>query len=432
VSKKAETSVVIVGGGFAGVSCAKQLSKHGVRVTLIDRHDYNQFQPLLYQVATAQVHTSDVARPLRAMFPKRHRVHVTMAEVSDIDPVANTVTSADGVVFGADYLVVAVGAEPNFFHTPGAAEHAFPLYSVDDAERLRSRFLTVIEGAYRNARLVDQGALNFVIVGAGATGVETAGAVAEAINRLIPARVGEKQMRDAAVYVIDPAPVVLAPFSDHAHAYAKKVLEERGVHLELGTKVDEVRADRVRLSDGREILTRAVVWAGGIKIGSLASHDKLPHAPSGRLEVGPDLAVIGFPSIFALGDVANTLQPDGKPFPQLGSVALQAGHCAANNILADIEGKAREPFHYRDKGIMAMIGRNAAIAEVGPRRRELHGVLAYVSWLGIHAWLLSGFRTRVQALGAWSWNYFGHTRAAAYINRPDATHIDWDDEPPSP
>ena len=219
---------------------------------------------------------------------------------------------------------------------------------------------------------------------------------------------------------------MLAPFSDRAHEYARKVLEKYGVQLELGTKVDEVRADRVVLSDGREILTRVVVWAGGIKVPEFVTTSKLPTAPSGRIEVGPDLEVIDTPAVYALGDVANTLDDDGKPFPQLGSVALQAGRCAADNIVADVAGNEHGPFRYRDKGIMAMIGRNAAIAEVGPRRRELHGFVAYTSWLGVHAWLLSGFRARAGALGSWTWDYVASKRAAAYINRPDAAQIDWD------
>jgi len=422
--RSGQASAVVVGGGFAGVACAKHLAKHDVQVTLIDRHDYNQFQPLLYQVATAQVDPSDIARPLRAMFSRRHAVGVTMAEIAAVDPAARTVTSTDGVTFGGDYLVLALGTVPNFFHTPGAAEHSFPLYSVDDAERLRSRMLAVLEDAHRDPKLVDRGALNFVIVGAGATGVETAGALADCINRLIPKRLG--RTFPATIHLVDPSAVVLAPFSDRAHEYARKVLEKYGVQLELGTKVDEVRADRVVLSDGREILTRVVVWAGGIKVPEFVTTSKLPTAPSGRIEVGPDLEVIDTPAVYALGDVANTLDDDGKPFPQLGSVALQAGRCAADNIVADVAGKEHRPFRYRDKGIMAMIGRNAAIAEVGPRRRELHGFLAYTSWLGVHAWLLSGFRARAGALGSWTWDYVASKRAAAYINRPDAAQIDWD------
>jgi len=427
MTRNRNVSVVVVGGGFAGIACAKHLAKHDVPVTLIDRHDYNQFQPLLYQVATAQVETSDVARPLRAMFSKRHPVKVTMADITDIDPDGKSVTSADGVKFSGDYLVLAMGTEPNFFGTPGADTFAFPLYSVDDAERLRSRLLKILEDVNRDPRLIEQGALNFVIVGAGATGVETAGALADAINRLIPARMAGEQIEHAQVFVVDPAPNVLAPFSDRVHEYAKGVLEQRGVQLELGIKVTEVRHDRVCLSDGREIKTRSVVWAGGIKVGGVAARGNLPRAASGRVEVGPDLTVSGLSGVYALGDVANTLAPDGTPFPQLGSVALQAGRCAAENILADIEGKERRPFRYRDKGIMAMIGRNAAVAEVGARRRELHGVVAYASWLGVHAWLLSGMRARVRALGSWAWDYVAKKRAAAYINRPDATRIDWDE-----
>src|SRR6476659_9730742 len=227
--KAERPSVIVVGGGFAGVACAKRLAKHGCAVSLIDRHDYNQFQPLLYQVATAQVDPSDIARPLRAMFPRRHPVAVTMAEIAAVDPAARTVTSTDGVTFGGDYLVIALGTVPNFFHTPGAAEHAFPLYSVDDAERLRSRLLTVLEDAHRDPVLVDRGALNFVIVGAGATGVETAGALADCINRLIPKRLG--RTFPGTIPLVDPSAVVLAPFSDRAHEYARKVLEKYGVQL---------------------------------------------------------------------------------------------------------------------------------------------------------------------------------------------------------
>src|SRR4249920_2692696 len=182
-ASRRESSVVVVGGGFAGIACAKRLGKRGVSVTLIDRHDYNQFQPLLYQVATAQVDTSDIVRPLRQMFPRRHRVKVTMAEVTQIDAEIKSVTSADGVTTNGDYLVLAMGTVPNFFGTPGAEEYAYPLYSVDDAERLRSRLLKVLEDAYRKPKLIDQGALNFVVVGAGATGVETSGALADCLNR---------------------------------------------------------------------------------------------------------------------------------------------------------------------------------------------------------------------------------------------------------
>ncbi len=424
---RSDTTVVVVGGGFAGVACAKHLGRHGVNVTLVDRHDYSQFQPLLYQVATAQVDTTEIARPLRAMFSRHKPVTVKLADISAVDPVAHSATSADGVTFTGDYLVLAAGGRANFFHTPGADTHAFPLYALDDALRLRSRLLAVLEAAFRNPKLIDQGALNFVVVGAGATGVETAGALADQLERVIPRRVSAMGISKAQIFLVDPSPVVLGPFSDRAHEYAKEVLERRHVQLELGAKVSEVKADRVVLSDGREILTRAVVWAGGIQASPLAASSGIPPGPGGRIPVDPDLTVAGFPGVYALGDIASTPGPDGRPMPQLGSVALQAGLAAAKNILADIDGRARSEFRYKDKGIMAMIGRNAAVAEVGPKRRELHGRLAFVSWLGVHAWLLSGFRARIRALGSWGWDYVANTRASAIIDRPDAAAIDWDE-----
>ncbi|MGH9051388.1 MAG: NAD(P)/FAD-dependent oxidoreductase [Acidimicrobiia bacterium] len=423
--KPNDASVVVVGGGFAGEACAKRLAKHGVRVTLVDRHNYSQFQPLFYQVATAQMSAIEVARPLRETFRRDETVDVKMALVTAADPVTKTVTCDDGTTFSGDYLVLAAGSAPNFFDTRGADTYAFPLYALADAERLRSRIFEVFEDADRDPKLVDRGALNFVIVGAGATGVETAGALADLINEVMPARFHDLRVGAARVHVVDPAKVVLAPFSDRAHDYAAGELRKKGVQLELGVSVTEVTPDRVKLSDGREILTRTAVWAGGIQACGLAARAGLPRGHGGRVDVQPDLSVAGFPRVYALGDLANTPGSDGKPFPQLGSVALQAGRWAATNILADMAGRPRAPFRYRDKGIMAMIGRNAAIAEVGPRRRELHGVIAYASWLGVHAWLLSGFRERTNALRSWGWDYVTKSRSPSLIDRPDATPIDW-------
>jgi NADH dehydrogenase len=424
-SSRAGTSVLVVGGGFAGAACARKLGEHDVAVTLIDQHNYNQFQPLLYQVATAQLPPSDVARPMRWLFRRHRGVDVKLGHVTAIDPVAKTATCHDGTVFSGDYLVLAMGAEPNFFDTPGADTHAFPLYALADAERLRSRFLGVLEDAYRDPTLLEQGALNYVIVGAGATGVEIAGAVSDVFERLIPNRVPGFPRDRVQIHLVDPGKTVLAPFSERAQTYAQKVLEGRGVTLDLGVSVTDIASDRVTLSDGREILTRTVVWAGGIQAARLASGAGLPQGHGGRVDVQEDLTVSGFPGVYALGDVANTLGPDGKPFPQLGSVALQAGRWAAQNILADMDGKERTPFRYRDKGIMAMIGRNAAIAEMGKRRRELHGTPAFASWLGVHVALLSGYRERVNALRGWAWNYVSKKRGAALLDRPDAAAIQW-------
>ncbi len=415
------TNVVVVGGGFAGVACAGRLAGKGIHVTLLDRNNYSQFQPLLYQVATAQLPVNEVARPLRETFRKRHTVDVKMADATSIDPRENVVSCSDGTTFSGDYIVLAMGSQPNFFSTPGADSNAFPLYSVLDAERLRSRVFEVFEDADRNVDLIEHGILNFVVVGAGATGVESAGALADLINDVMPERFHDISLEEARVYLIDPAPVVLAPFSDRAHAYGEKLLKKKRVHIELGVSAKQILADKVILSDGREIATRTVVWAGGIQAAPLAAHAGVPQGHGGRIDVEPDLTVKGFPKMYALGDVANTLDPDGKPFPQLGSVALQAGKCAADNIIADSAGKPRSPFHYRDKGIMAMIGRNAAVAEIGSSRRELHGPVAFLSWLGVHAWLLPGFRTRLTAIRSWTWDYLTRSRADSIIDRPEAT-----------
>ena len=241
----------------------------------------------------------------------------------------------------------------------------------------------------------------------------------------MPERFHDLEVNCARVYVVDPGQVVLAPFSERAHAYTAKMLRKKKVELVLGTKVAEVKADRVVLSDDREILSRTVVWAGGIQGAELAAHTGIEPGRAGRLDVKADLTVDGFAGVYALGDVANTLGPDGKPFPQLGSVAMQAGKWAAENILADIEGSPRQDFAYRDKGIMAMVGHNAAVAEIGERRREMHGVLAFMAWLAVHALLLEGFRARAEAVRSWAWDYLTTSRAAALIDRLDAARIDW-------
>jgi NADH dehydrogenase len=428
----ASASVVVVGGGFAGVACAKELAKHGVRVTLVDKNNYHQFQPMLYQVATAVVAPSDIARPLRAIFAKQPSVVFKMDEVTAVDPVTKTVTCSDGTTATGDYLVLAMGSQPNFFSIPGAEQHSFPLYTLDHAERLKTRALQLLEDTADRHELLDRGSLNFVIIGAGTTGVEMAGAAADFMNEILAKRLPRLDLAKTGVYLIDPAPVVLAPFSKHTHAYAAKVLAEKHVNLKLGLSATEVHPDRVVLSDGSVIPSRCVVWAGGIQAPSLAAHSGLPQGRGGRIDVRSDLTVAGFPGVYVLGDTANTLDSDGNLFPQLGSVALQAGSWAAGNILADIAGKPLTDFKYHDKGIMAMIGRNAAVAEMGKRHHQLHGAIAFAAWLGVHAWLLSGFRQRIDAFIAWGWDYYSSTRAPAILDRPDIPKIDWDEEDDTP
>jgi NADH dehydrogenase len=428
-TESTDKHVVIVGGGFAGLGCAKGLARRrGVRVTLLDRNNYHQFQPMLYQVVTSQLAPADVAYSLRKPFTRAENVDLKLAEVVSIDPAARTVATKTGEVYQGDYLVVAAGSQPNFFKTPGAEQHAFPLYSLNDAERLRSRILEVFEDADRDRSLLDEGALNFVIVGAGPTGVETAGALADLVRVTMSAEYKDLPTDAACIHVIDHGTRVLAAFSEKAHDYAAKVLQDLGVHLHLGTSVKEVGPGHVLLSDGTTIRTRVAVWAGGLKAASLAKTAGLPQGHGGRIDVQPDLSVALFPGVFVLGDLANTRDPAGAFFPQLGSVALQAGQWTAANILADIAGKPRTPFRYHDKGIMAMISRNAAVVELGEKRHELHGMVAVAAWLGVHAYLMSGIRTRVEAFIDWTWTYFARSRGPQVLDRSDAARINWQDD----
>jgi NADH:ubiquinone reductase (H+-translocating) len=424
------THVVVVGGGFAGVACAKRLAgQPGLQVTILDRNSYHQFQPLLYQVATTELTPKDVAFDLEPMFRDDDNVEVRKAEVVAADPQARTVTLADESVIEGDVVVLAAGSQPNFFHTPGAEEFAFPLYSLDDAERLRSRVLQLFQDVSNKPELVDEGALNFVVIGAGATGVEIAGALAELAHDVMPHVYQHLAIAGARVILVDLAHTVLGGFSDEAHTYAAKQLQRRGVRLELGVSAKEIAADHVTLSDGTTIRTHLTVWGGGLMAAPLAAKAGLSQGRGGRIDVRPDLTVEGYPGVYALGDFANIPFGDDHALPQLGSVAQQAGDWAGRNILADVQGKGRQSFHYHDKGIMAMIGRKAAVAEVGEHRHELHGRIAFAAWLGVHAQLLANAGAEANAFLSWADEFYlrSHHRSATLLDplTIDTPRIDW-------
>jgi NADH:ubiquinone reductase (H+-translocating) len=430
MSEDGTTHIVVVGGGFAGVACAKRLAgKPGVRVTLLDENGYHQFQPLLYQVATAELTPGDVRFDLEHLFREHANVEVRNAAVVSADPQARTVTLDDDTEVAGDALVLAAGAQPNFFHTPGADEFSFPLYSVDQAERVRSRVLQLFQDASAKPELVEEGALNFVVVGAGATGVETAGALAELVHDVMPHVYEDLAVAGARVIVVDLGHVVLAPFSEEAHTYAAKCLQRRGVQLKLGVSAKEIAPGHVTLSDGTTIPTHLTVWGGGLMAPPLAARSGLPQGHGGRIDVRPDLTVEGFPGMYAIGDVANIPSGDEAALPQLGSVAQQAGDWAARNILADVEGKGRQSFHYHDKGIMAMIGRKAAVAEIGEHRHEMHGRFAFAAWLGVHAQLLANAGVELNAFLSWADEFYlrPHHRSAALLDPStiDTPRIHW-------
>jgi NADH dehydrogenase len=430
VASENKRHVVIVGGGFAGLACAQALAERDdVAVTLIDRNNYHQFQPLLYQVATSLLASSDISNSLREVFAGEDNVDVKLAEISGIDTATRTVTTTDGGTWTGDALVLAAGSQPNFFHTPGAAEHAFPLYSLDDATRLRSRILGLFEQVDRDRELIKRGALNFVIVGGGPTGVEVAGALADMIEVTVPAEYRDFDARAAHVELLDYGNVLLRAFSDSAHGYVAKVLEDRNVHLRLGTGVKELGPGHALLSDGTMIPTRCVIWGGGIMAAPLAATVRGANGEGGRIDVQPDLTLAGSSGVYVVGDIANIPGADGQLLPQLGSVAQQSGKWAAANILADFDGTERTPFAYRDKGIMAMIGRGAAVAEVGKHHHEVHGQLAHMAWLGVHAALMTGTRAKIEAVLDWGWDRFTKTGGPHVLDRGEAAEIDWDDDP---
>jgi NADH:ubiquinone reductase (H+-translocating) len=419
--------VVVVGGGFAGVGATRELAKHPhhAQVTLVDQHDYHQFLPLLYQVASFQLAGNDVAMNLDELFRRHDGVEVRLGEVTSADPSALTVTTADGTTIGGDYLVLAAGSRANFFGTPGA-DLAYPMYTLQDARRLRARVLAAFEEAERDPETIDAGGLTFVVVGAGATGTEVAGALADLIRDVMPSRFDDLAVEHARVVIVDGGSAVLGPFSPKAHDYASKVLTERGVELRLGTRLKEITLEHVVLSDGDTVPTRTVVWGGGIQAVPLAASIGLPQGRGGRIDVRDDLTAPDHPHVFVVGDLANIPSPEGGAYPQLGSVALQSGQWAAKNIVEDIDGKPMSPFAYHDKGIMAMIGHNAAVAEMGEHRHELHGAVAYAAWLGVHAYLMSGVRKRADAFLDWAWDEFNKRPV---LDTSDDARLHWEEEP---
>ncbi len=428
ISNSSKKHVVIVGGGFAGLACARKLAKsEKVCVTLIDKNNFHQFQPLLYQLATSELGTGDVATSLRQALHGHPNVDVKMGEVTVANPATRTVTTGRGENYQGDFLVLAAGSQANFFGTTGASENAFPLYAVGEAQRLRSRILTVFEDADRDPKLLERGALNFVIVGGGPTGTELAGALADMIHGAMMDEYPDLAASRAQVYLVDHGNSLLATFSDKAHAYAARTLRRKGVDIRLGISAKAVAPDHVLLSDGTSIQTRTVVWAGGLMASPLAAHSGLPQGHGGRIEVRPDLTVEGFPGVYVLGDFANIPCAKGPSMPQLASVAQQCGEWTAKNILAEIAGEERTAFDYHDRGIMAMIGRDAAVAEVGKKRHELDGPIAFAAWLGVHALLMSGVRQRIEAFVNWAWTYFNRSRPIQVLDRNDLCRIDWDE-----
>jgi NADH dehydrogenase len=419
--------VVIVGAGFGGVSTARALADAPVDVTVVDRHNFHTFSPLLYQVATSGLAPDDIAPNLRGIVQNDANVDARLADVVGIDFEGRRVLVDEGPDLPYDYLVLAAGAVSSDFGVPGVTEHAYPLKTLEDATRLRSAVLSRFEEANADPTLAhgEDGCLTFVVAGGGPTGVELCGALAELFDRVLAKDFKHLDVTKARVVLVEMTDHLLGAFRPPSRQEAVVELEARGVELRLGTSIARVRADAVQLGDGTTIPTRTVVWAAGVKANPLGPKLGLPTVARGEIAVGPDLSVPGHPEVFVIGDFAGAVDRKGDALPQLAPVAMQGGRHTAHTIARELQGKRRRPFHYVDKGIMATIGRRSAVAEL-PLHIRFWGTLGWLSWLGLHLVFLIGFRNRVVVLVNWAWNYFKWDRGHRVILHPARPR------PPSP
>jgi NADH dehydrogenase len=410
--------VVVIGAGFGGLNAAKRLEKAAVDVTLIDRHNYHTFQPLLYQVATAGLNSADVAYAVRGLFRREQNVLFRKANVTGVDWAERVVLLEHEAPMPFDHLILAAGSTTNYFGIDGADTYAFPLYTLEDAIRLRNHLLSLYEAADAIPELVDDGVLNFVVVGGGPTGVEVAGAIAELVDRVLLQDFHDLDVHRTKVMLVEQGPVLLGAFSPHSQRYARKTLEKKGVDVRTGLAVKRVAADEIELDTGECIRTRCLVWAAGVRAQSMAAALGATQGRGGRVTVEPDLSLAGYPNVYVVGDVADIADRHDGRLPQLAQVAIQSGKHAADQVLRTIDGRPRMSFHYRDKGTMATIGRRAAVAEL-PGGIKLTGGIAWLAWLGLHLVYLLGVRNRVSVFVNWAWNYFTWDRGPRLILRPE-------------
>jgi NADH dehydrogenase len=400
-------AVVIIGGGFAGLSAMHALARSGARVTVVDRNVYSTFQPLLYEVATAGLTSADVAYPLWTATGRRG-ASFRKGELASLDLQGRTATLAAGEQLTFDYLIIATGVSAAFYGVAGAAEHTLSLYTRRDAITLRNTLMDELER--RNEGLTDP-ELDITVVGGGATGVELSGTLAELRNLALPAVYPQVDRSMFRVRLIEMGPALLEPYQDRLRRYARQQLVERGVEVLLDTAIKEVRAGSVLLADGSEHRSDITVWAAGVSAPDAGWTAGLPRGKGGRIQVGADLSVTGHDRVFAAGDVCiNT----ADPIAQLAQPALQQGRHAGEQVARLIAGQPTRPFTYHDKGIMATIGRRSAVVQL-PGGLRLRGTLAWLAWLGLHLIYLLGNRNRVVTLVNLSWRYLTWSRGGGVI-----------------
>jgi NADH dehydrogenase len=402
--------VLVLGGGFAGIGAARNLNDADVDVVLVDKHDYHTFQPLLYQLATGLLETTAVGHSLRDLVKDQDNATIHKAPITAIDLEAREVRFDGLGPITYDFLVLSLGAEVNFFGTEGAAEHAFPMYTLPDAVRLKNHVLDRWEAADKDDALVDDGAVTVVVVGGGPTGVETAGALAELYRTNFDKDYPNLPQERARIVLVEAGDEIFAMFKPNLREYARDALETRTVEVLTGDRVQTVSPTRVTLASGTVIPAHTLVWGAGLQGNSLVQSLGIELQRGNRIAVGPDLELPGFPGVFVVGDLAAiTDSKTDQVLPQLGSVALQSGAHAGETISRRVASKRTKPFKYRDKGTMAAIGRHAAVVQM-LGGRTMKGHKAQFAWRTVHLALLPTNEDRAKAIVDWAGCQFTHQR----------------------
>jgi len=410
--------VLVVGAGFGGLEAGRALARDpGVRVTVVDQRNHHLFQPLLYQVATAGLNPADIAVPIRAQFSRAPNAEVRLGRVASVDLGRKRISLEDGTQLGWDFLVLAGGAQHSYFGHPEWEEFAPGLKTLEQATEIRRRLLSAFESAeHEQDPAAQRGLLTFVIVGGGPTGVELAGAIAD-ISRTVLVRDFRKiDPASARVLLLEAGPRILPAFAEELSRHAAEDLRALGVEVRTSAAVTGIDAHGVSIG-GERIEAKSIFWAAGVQASSLSRSLGVELDRAGRVMVDADLSIPGHPDAFVIGDMAHLDEPERGLVPGLAPAAIQEGKAAARNILASIAGRPRKPFRYRDKGMMATIGKHKAIAQTGPIR--LTGYLAWLAWLFIHILYLIGFKNRLSVFAQWVWSYVFSKRGARLITNRD-------------
>ena len=423
--------VVIVGTGHAGLEAVRALKRADVDVLLVDRNNYHKFQPLLYQVGTAGLQPGEITQAARHIFQGQDNFSFHLGKVVGVDFEAKQVLLDAGRPLWYDYLIIAAGASTNYFGVEGAQEFGFPLKNVPDAINLRSHVIHQFEEASRNPGLIEEGGLTFAIVGGGATGVETAGALAELFDRVLVRDFPGLDVARARIVLLEMGDALMTAYKPKLRTYTQRVLEERGVEVRLRTAVEKVTPREIHLSGGEVLPTQTLIWAAGVRANPLADELGVEQTSGARVVVDETLRIPGQPGVFVAGDMAGARSPEGELYPQVAQVAIQQGIHAAETIQRLERGLAPQPFRYNDLGMMATIGRNAAIVQF-PGGRTMKGFPAWLAWAGLHVLKLVGFRNQISVLVNWIYNYFTYDRGPRLIlsSFPETDELPGIDEEP--